>query len=412
MRRMHEAADSGARDELPLRPLWLIDPISYSGMAYSDAGQIIALAALGQDVVLLGSDSWMLGEIGVRRITIFRGTYGDRSRWRRGLAYVLSLARLIRRSAALRPLLVHWQYSELPIGDWLTMLVLRLRGVRQVYTAHELVPWSARRHHRWLFGRIYRTVDAIVVHNDDQYGQLTRSFQVASSKVRIAPLGDYSLFADLTLSQADARARLGLAADRPIALFFGAIRPAKGLEDLLRAWVTVVAAVPDAQLLVVGKPFKGMNPAAVVDLIEALGTGHSVTVRFQQVDPMATNLYYRATDVVVLPYRAIGTSGVLRYAYNSERPVVATLVGEHRTHVRVGETGHLVEPGNIEEIGAVLASSLSDRPLLHQMGRSARAYATDNFDWLDSARILRALYRELIGTHDGRAHHEIGPERI
>jgi len=375
--------------------VWIVDPISYSGMAYSDVGQIVALQELGARPLLVGSDSWMLEPEIVPRIAVFRGTHGTTSRLRRGARYIASLARLLNRIRQSRPDIVHWQYTELPVADLLAMLVIRLLGVPQVYTAHELLPWAVSRHHRWLFSRLYRLVDAIVVHNEDQRAEVIRRFAVDPAKVHVAPLGDYALFATPELSQSEARTQLGLPGDRPIALFFGTIRPSKGLEVLLEAWALVGRKLPDAFLLVVGKPFKGLSTEDTIALIGRLGIGHRVQARFEQVDPVETNTYYRAADVVVLPYHDIGTSGVLRYAYNAARPVIATSVGEHRTRVIAGQTGHLVPPGDPAALADALIASLGDRPRLASMGEAARAYAADNFRWLDSARELLRIYEGL-----------------
>ena len=375
--------------------VWIVDPISYSGMAYSDVGQIVALQELGAQPLLIGSDSWMLDPGIVARLAVFQGTHGDRSRVRKGVAYAGSLARLLNRIKRCRPDIVHWQYTELPIADVLTMVGIRLLGVAQVYTAHELLPWTARTHHRWLFTLLYAVVDAIIVHNGDQRAELIRRFRVAPWKVHLAPLGDYALFATPQLPQSQARARLGLSADPPVALFFGTIRPSKGLEVLLEEWALVVRKMPEAILLVIGKPYKGLDTQKTIALIQQLGIENSVRTRFEQVDPVDTNAYYRATDVVVLPYHDIGTSGVLRYAYNSARPVIATTVGEHRTRVVPGQTGHLVPPGNPAALADALLDSLGDRPKLRSMGEAAQVYAAANFKWLDPAREMLRIYEDL-----------------
>jgi D-inositol-3-phosphate glycosyltransferase len=372
--------------------LWLIDPISYSGMAYSDVGQICALASLGQESILMGSDGWMLGEGLIRRIAVFRGTSGNRPRWRKGLAYVRSVVRLVWNAAQSRPNVVHWQYTELPIADYVAMLAMRRLGIKQVYTAHELLPWQSRSYHRAVFAAIYRAVDAVVVHNPEQLDAIVSTFSVPAANVTIAPLGDYASFADPGLAQVDARRELGLALDRPVALFFGAIRPGKGLADLIRAWPAVVAEVPDALLVVAGKPFKGVDTGDLVRLIRDLGIGNSITTRFEQVDPDEANAYYRAADVVVLPYHEIGTSGVLRYAFNSARAVVATAVGEHGRHVRTGVTGYLVEAGDGPSLAAAIGHSLGDRVEIQAMGARAKAYADAYLGWRDPARTLLALY--------------------
>ena len=375
--------------------VWIVDPISYSGMAYSDVGQIVALQELGAHPVLIGSDSWMLEPDIVPRIAVFHGTYGARSRLRKGAGYIGSLARLLIRVSRARPDVVHWQFTELPVADVLTMLAIRTLGIPQVYTAHELLPWTARPHHRWLFSRLYGLVNAVVVHNQDQRSEIIRRFSVDPSKVHVAPLGDYSLFATPQMPQSQARAQLALAQDAPVALFFGTIRPSKGLEVLLAAWALVARTRPEAILLVVGKPYKGLDTNKTIALIQHLGIENSVRVRFEQVNPLDTNTYYRAADVIVLPYHEIGSSGVLRYAYNSARPVIATSVGEHVGRVIPGQTGHLVPPGNPEALANMLLHGLGDRPTLRSMGEAAQTYAAANFKWLDSAREMLRIYEDL-----------------
>jgi glycosyltransferase involved in cell wall biosynthesis len=389
------ATESYVKNAEPRAELWLIDPISFSGMAYSDVGQIDALQRLGAPAVLIGSDGWMLEPGIVRRITVFRGTRGPRSSVKKGFGYATSLVRLVRLIRARRPRVVHWQYSQLPAGEVVAMMAIRLLGTRQVYTAHELVPWTARRHHRWLFRRLYGVMDGVIVHNEEQRRELIRGFAVPASKVHTIPLGDYALFATPDMSQADAREALSLDATSPTALFFGAIRESKGLDVLLRAWAIVAKARPDFVLLIVGKPVHGIEANALRSQIEELGLAQHVRAVFEQVDPAQANLYYRAADVVVLPYHEIGTSGVLRYAYDSARPVVATAVGEHRTHVQEGETGHLVPPRDPDAMARVLEQVMDDRHALERMGLRARDYAMREMGWLDSGRSLLAVYDSL-----------------
>jgi D-inositol-3-phosphate glycosyltransferase len=375
--------------------IWLIDPISHSGMAYSDVGQIDALRRLGALPVLVGSEGWMLPPAIVPRATAFRGTHGDRSRLAKGVAYLLSLLRLVRMVRARRPEIVHWQYSQLVFLELFAMAAIRMLGSRQVFTAHELLPWAARAHHRWLFARLYSVMDAVIVHNEDQRTELTRRFTTNPAKVHVAPLGDYALFTAPDRPQVEARARLGLDRDIAVALFFGAIRPSKGLEVLLGAWGEVAAASPGSMLLIVGKPLKGMEAERITSLIRDHRITDRVVTVFRQVDPDEANDYYRAADLVVLPYHEIGTSGVLRYAYNSARPVIATSVGEHVDRVIEGHTGYLVRPGDPMGLGRRLIEALRDRERLDVMGAAARDYAAAHLGWLEPARTMLEVYRSL-----------------
>ena len=365
-------------------------------MSYSDAGQVAALRELGVDAILFGSDEWMLGSLTtIPRVAVFRGTHAEGSRVRRGVAYLVSLARLVRLVRRHRPDVIHWQYLELPGADLLAMIAIRALGVAQVYTAHELLPWTARPYSRVIMRAIYRVVDSVVVHRADQRLALIQRFSVAPVKVGVVGLGDYSGFADANLPQADARSRLGIPGGAPVALFFGAIRPSKGLEVLLAAWPDVHDAGPEAILVVAGKPYKGVKVTDLENAVRALGLGDRVRTEWRHVGPAETNDYYRAADVVVLPYHDIGTSGVLRYAYNSGRAVVATSVGEHPAHVVRGLTGELVPPGDPDALARALSKLLSDRDEAHRLGLHALEYATKEFAWSASAAQLLDEYRRL-----------------
>jgi len=364
-------------------------------MAYYDVAQSVALQELGVRPLLVGSDSWMLDPDIVPRIVGFPGSHGRVSKLRKGARYLRSLARLIARVRQSRPDVVHWQFTELPIADVLAMTALRRLGIPQVYTAHELLPWSARLHHRRLFSLLYSVVDAIIVHNEDQRTELVRRFHIRASKVHVAPHGDFALFAAPRLPQSRARIQVGVSEHAPVALFFGTIRPSKGLDTLLHAWALIGQKLPEARLLVVGKPFKGLDMTKTTALIRQLGLEDSVTTRFEHIDPAETNAYYRAADVVVLPYDEIGTSGVLRYAYSSARPVIATSVGEHASRIVAGQTGYLVPPGDPPVLAEVLLDALGDRSTLRSMGLAAEAYAAANFRWIDSARDLLRVYEGL-----------------
>jgi len=377
--------------------IWVVDPISYTGLAYYDAGLCTGLQDQGIDTTLAASDGWLLRDWPdrFRRVDVFRGTHGNRSVPAKGVAYLRSLLTLLARIRRARPDVVHWQFLEFPPADYVAIRILRRWGIPQVYTAHEILPWDDRSYNRLIFQRVFRSVDAIIVHNPREAERLAEEFGVARERVKVIAHGDYDLFATPDRPQALARRQVSLPPDVPMALFFGSIRPSKGLEVLLAAWALVVERIPNAVLAIVGKPYKRLDTSHYLSSIEAMGTRERVVTRFEQVDPDMTNNYYRAADVVVLPYHDIATSGVLRYAYSSARAVVATAVGEHTNWVVPGETGYLVPPRNPAALADALESLLADRPRAEQVGRSALAYGRANFNWSASAARTVELYRSV-----------------
>lgn len=178
----------------------------------------------------------------------------------------------------------------------------------------------------------------------------------------------------------------------PTALFFGGLRPSKGLEDLIAAWEQVRYEV-DARLLICGEP-EGVDPSHLMDLIERSGVTISVELdpRYQPIERVAELM--RAASVVVLPYRSATASGVLQVAYAFGVPVVATSVGALAEDVQHGVTGLLIEPGDREALARALIKLLSDPDEASRMGSEARR-VSEEFGWGPIARSILRDYEVL-----------------
>jgi glycosyltransferase involved in cell wall biosynthesis len=76
---------------------------------------------------------------------------------------------------------------------------------------------------------------------------------------------------------------------------------------------------------------------------------------------------------------------------------VAARVGGLPEVVRHGETGLLVEPGNVPALAAAIASLLDQPVMAARLGRAARARARRCFGWDRHVDAYDALYRQLVG---------------
>jgi len=263
------------------------------------------------------------------------------------------------------------------------------------FVAHEVEPWGydekRRGDYRWL---IEEASDAVLVHGKANEEAVHAVWNVPRARVITIEHGDYREWVDPSVDQGAARQRLELPVDAPIALFFGTLRATKGLLTLLQAWPAVHEALPEAILLVAGRPDRGAD----LSMIESAPEG--VRIRVGEFSPAEANDYYAACDVVTIPYDRVSTSGVLRFAYSAARPVLASDVGELHTHVANGETGWLIKPGDAEAAASALVTALSDRDRALELGRTGNAYATGAFDWeVIGGRLLDRL--ATLGTGAG-----------
>ncbi|MCC7355250.1 MAG: glycosyltransferase family 4 protein [Anaerolineae bacterium] len=323
----------------------------------------------------------------------------------KALSYPFEMLNLTRELGRRSPGIVHVQWSLIPWFDALLYRQWRQRGWRVVFTAHDIMPrnpqgWRVlllgweRAQRRWL----YASTDAIIVHSAANRESVV-ALGAATERVYQVSMGDLGSFSGPPLPQKEARAQLGLDPDKPVALFFGLIKPYKGLGALLRSLPMVRERVPDMHLLVAGEPMEPLAPYQ--RLIADLGLGAHVAMHTRYIPSELVPTYFCAADLVVLPYLDISLSAVLVTAYGYARPVVVTAVGGLPELVENGITGLVVRPGDEAALADGVATLLSDPARCHKMGERARQLAEERHSWPAIGRKTLALYEDIWNGHRG-----------
>ena len=130
-------------------------------------------------------------------------------------------------------------------------------------------------------------------------------------------------------------------------LFFGLLRPYKGIDVLLEAF----RSVEGAELWIAGMPRMPVEP-----LQAAAGPNVRFVPRFVGDDEIPA--LFRRADIVVLPYREIDQSGVLYTALAFGKPLVLSRVGGFP---ELGDVARLVEPGDAASLATALNELVADR---------------------------------------------------
>lgn len=237
---------------------------------------------------------------------------------------------------------------------WLTLgTLVRLRRRTQLtIICHNVLPHEQHVWDRLIARSVLRLADQTVVQSTSEKDTLLAL--VPHSRVTVIPHPLYDMFAQDELSQGAARERLGIAPAGPVLLFFGLVREYKGLRYLIDALPAVRAAFPDVRLLVVGEFWQDKRPYE--KLIGALDLSGSIVLVDRYVPNEEVPSYFRAADLVTLPYTAATQSGVLQLALGFGLPVVATRVGGLAEAVVEGEDVVLVEPRDAAALSnAILA---------------------------------------------------------
>jgi len=181
-------------------------------------------------------------------------------------------------------------------------------------------------------------------------------------------------------SREDARRILGLQGN--VALFFGHVRPFKGLDVALRAWRLLKTEVT---LVVAGEAWwKG--EAEYRALAEGL---ENVRFEFRFIPDAEMATYFAAADVVLAPYRIEAQSGVALAAFHFGRPVIASTVGGLPEIIEEGVNGMLVPPDDPQALARAIDAFFA-RGDRETMDRMAAASAT-RYSWEEYGALMKRL---------------------
>jgi len=193
--------------------------------------------------------------------------------------------------------------------------------------------------------------------------------------VGVVPLGTFNMGVD------PARWAVGRPVDEPFRLlYFGTIRPYKGLENLVRAFSSLQPEQAELfTLTIVGETWEGWTLPS--ELIETSPYRHRISFVNTYVTDAEAVGYYSSADAVVLPYLRSSASGPLHMAMSHGVPVAVSAVGGLVEAVHDYTGARLVAPGDVSDLAAALFD-LREMPGPH----------ADPHSWLTSVRRLTELF--------------------
>ena len=182
-------------------------------------------------------------------------------------------------------------------------------------------------------------------------------------------------------------------------MFFGNIVPYKGLEYLLDAVRELVLEDEAYRLIIAGR--SQVHDAYWKERIKPRieDGSNQLILRTSFVPDEDVEVYFKAADVLVLPYLAIFQSGVLFLAYAFGLPVVACDVGALRDDILVGKTGYVCPPRDVRSLKGIIAQFFSS-PLFSRQEQARQfivEYAADRYAWEKVGRKTKEIYSAVSG---------------
>jgi D-inositol-3-phosphate glycosyltransferase len=393
------------------------NPISVSLLTGGDdrpyaLGMAAALVGQGFRVDFIGSDKLDAPELHQTPLITFlnlRGDQNEQALFRRKVVRIMAYyARLIRYAAQSEPPIFHilWNNKFEHFDRTLLMLYYRLLGKRIVLTAHNVNMRKRDGRDGW-FNRLslrtqYRLCHHILVHTPAMKDELVADFAIAQPRVTVIPFGINNTCTTTALGRREARERLGVTLDEKTLLFFGQIALYKGLEYLIDAFSEVAKRNESYRLIIAGKVKKGQREYwnEIRRKIVTSEIQKQIIEKIEHIPDEEVELYFKAADVLIVPYVHIFQSGVPFLAYSFGLPVIATDVGSLRQDIVEGSTGFVCQPRDSTDLARMIEKYFESE-LFHNLETQRaeiKKYANERFSWNKVATITSAVYSRLLAS--------------
>jgi glycosyltransferase involved in cell wall biosynthesis len=303
----------------------------------------------------------------------------------------LSWVRAGARLKALGPdfLVVPWWHPF--FGPSLGTAARRARGrerrTARIFLCHNVAPHEGTPLDRALTAYGLGGADAFLVHARSEASKLEALAR--GRPVRVHPHPSYEIFSERAPGREEARAKLGLSGR--VLLFFGYVRPYKGLLDLLQA-LTLARRDAWDQLVIVGEFYEPLERYRALLQDPAIRDRVRVVNRYVPNEDVAA--YFAAADVAVLPYREATGSGIAQVAFGAGVPVIATRTGGLEEVVEEGVSGLLVPTRDPRSLARAI-ERFFDEGMSANL-RAGVARARGRFGWDGLVDAIESLAQECL----------------
>jgi|GEM_PF-774124 len=317
------------------------------------------------------------------------------------------MAELLRRSD---PDIVHFQSSTFLHRPSVNAAIADACNFPLVTTVHD-TPRSWRLFYTIpSLRRVYNKSRFLIAHSLEVSHALSVFHNIDSGRIVITPLGvDTSRFHPN--ANREGAVRLYGLEDRRTILYFGFLRPGKGIETLLKAWRGMKDGYPDATLVIAGgtptaaRQYGLMHdeteyPSRLRTLAQELGL--ETSVRFTGYVPAeVVPGLLAAASIIVLPYLGrISQSGPLHQAMSSGRPIVASQLQGFQSLIEDGKNGLLVPAADETALASAIRRLLDDRFFAETLGRNARELAERTLAWPIVVKRSAELYSAALDSRE------------
>ncbi|MEY8343899.1 glycosyltransferase family 4 protein [Niallia circulans] len=326
---------------------------------------------------------------------VFKGVYGQRSKYIRGMNFIKGLIIALLSSKKNNVDIFHFHFFHYTLLELFSVLTAKILNVKVVITAHDVESFSTGSSMN-IARKIYSLSDGIIAHNNVSKNELINTVGIKEDKVSVIPHGNYLSYVNSDIEKEEALRSLGIPYNEEfILLFFGQIKTVKGLDILIESIPEIVKNEKNIKVIIAGKVWKD-DFSVYQEKIDRLDINKYIISHIEYIPEDKVDLYFNAADLVVLPYKKIYQSGVLLNAMSYKKSVVVSDLDGMKEIITNKQNGFLFKNGDAIDLANVVSGIIYKKRELKEISQSAYEYIVNNHDWKDIGIRTSNFYSDLL----------------
>lgn len=280
-------------------------------------------------------------------------------------------------------LITHWVHPiQFPVFFTLFCALRIFSGTRIVLIVHNVLPHESTPGSKQMLHLTAKLVHRVIVHSSEELNNAL-SCKIPAEKIRLAFHPVFDFFPPGENTKDSVRNELGL--KDKVFLFFGFLRPYKGVRTLLSAFEKLNSRRNDISLLIVGENFIAHNDTKIKfdNAACQLSKIENVVHINKYVPNESVGQYFMAADALIVPYFEASQSGPIQIAYSFGKPVIASDIPSFRDCIKNGTSGYFFKTGDPDDLARVMEFSLE-----HPLGADDIRAFSRQFSWEKYTGIL------------------------
>lgn len=286
--------------------------------------------------------------------------------------------------------IIHLQWFSLPWVEWFYVGKLA-KKYRIIITVHDVIPFDNRPFEMKCLDMIYSRADILLMHTNSAKELFNTKYKT-KTPISIITQG-FCLKTDYKkIDNSKAKEHFGIPENSVVFLYYGTIRPSKGLDILVKA-IHKAYEINDKVYLLAAGAFHKVNEEEYKNLVKNELKSEYSTINFGFVPQSEEQWYFSAADVLCLPYLEVTQSGVAQLGLMYDLPIIATDIGEMKDVCKDGYNGLIVKRNNVEDLTDKIIKITNDKGYRDLSSKNSAYLAKNDFSLYKKAEYVVNSYR-------------------